>query len=450
MTPEPVEAVALFAFVGTCMGFLLFLYLQLTKKFCFNENQFITQESKVQTTPLIGGRIDDEEGEQDISSNDRKLPISTSTSVSDFSELTPTQPSQKRQSHFSDPEVVESIVSEKTDVKRRSPRTSDLISLAEKGRVGKGNSSGSSETGSSTSSEEEALTQFLLHQKAVERAVRASAELQRLRLLKSASFDGKVRREENFMKSIDDSVKTKSLHPNKILNSRIVSSDRGTGSSEEGGQSSSCDMTCPSRSLSRQTTISSTKGVDGLIREEVHLAQHLLGDSRVTGGTVRGLGIKLGKFEVRYAFDAPTKKLTIRVMKAEEIASRELRGANRVMIKMILLAKKKQKIKTRSKQVVNGAADFSNESYVFNKIPPEDILNSSVRIRLYSTELLKRHHLIGESTLKFSKHKPNQQESRISLVLEPKITVRIIVFVVLLQFPVDIFTLIPHEFIMEI
>ncbi|KAI2801075.1 Protein kinase C conserved region 2 (CalB), partial [Blomia tropicalis] len=227
----------------------------------------------------------------------------------------------------------------------------DLISLAEKGRIGKQTStegSASSETGSA-----EDNTGFILEKK--------SAILRRL---KTASTESK------------ESSTDVAGHKYQMLSNYLDNYESDTQSSN-----------LPD--FSPNTTISEP----------------------VMNGP-----IKCGRLEASFAYDAPSKRLCVTVIQANEIPFGEPRaGVNQVYVQVILLPHKKTKYRTKSKPIF---CPVFNESFTFNRINPEGIMNLGLRFRVYSLCFARKNHLIGESRLLFACMKPQQQETKLWFSLE--------------------------------
>lgn len=246
--------------------------------------------------------------------------------------------------------------------------SSDLISLAEKGRIGKEASTGgscSSESGSADT-EEEALVPFLL-EKAKQKATEAKA-LNQQSLIKSKD------------KKFHSSPKSRSP-------AKAHYSNDGYEKCEPDGNSESSQDT----STKQEGTSQSDPGI-----------------------------IKCGSLQISHAFDAPTKKLTVNVIQAQDLPSKDRGGANQVHVRLILLPHKRQKCKTKGRLCGETGNPQFNETFTFSRINPEDVMNLGIRFRLYSCERIRRELLIGESSLAFACTKPFEQETKLWLTLEPR------------------------------
>lgn len=208
--------------------------------------------------------------------------------------------------------------------KDRKLARNDLMSLAEKGRIGKQTS-----TEGSASSEAGSTEESLVDKKNI------------LRRLKTASSDTEP-------KELTDD------HKYQILNSYLDNYESDTQSSN-----------LPD--FSPNTTIS-----------EPNMASI----------------IKCGRLEVSFAYDAPSKRLCVTVIQGNEIPFKDQRtGVNQVYVKIILLPHKKQKCKTKSKPIF---CPVFNESFTFNRISPDEIMNLGLRFRVYSLGFARKTHLVGK------------------------------------------------------
>lgn len=266
---------------------------------------------------------------------------------------------------------------------------SDPASLAEKGRIGK-TSSGSSESGSADTEEENApFLRLQAKNKALGCVVTdsrpsssGSSETRPMVLMRGQST------ESNPSTNIQKNPSLKQSYENTVFKT----------SQDSDGQASS-----GSRCLSRQTTISSIKGQPS-------------GSASNDGQNV---AIKVGYIEVAHTYDAPTKKLQVTVIGAKDIPSKDRGGFSNVAVRVVLLPYKRQKLKTKTMGVGDGNVQFS-ETFTFTRISPEEVLGLGVRFRLYGCERLRREHLVGEGVLAFSCSKPLQHETRLRISLEPR------------------------------
>ena len=231
-------------------------------------------------------------------------------------------------------------------------KTQDLISLAEKGRIGKQGSSGgscSSEAGSADIEDESQETSNKNNKKPSSKPSRM-IQLQR-------------------SDAIDEETKSNS-------------SNNGYEKSESDGLSSNSQDYSSSQAHS-------------------HLMK------------------KYASIDVKFAYDAPTKKLLITIEKADDVPCKEHRGGtNQIHVRLVLLPHKRQRHKTKMKQ--SGNCVVFNETFTFTRINPKDVINLGIRFRLYGTLFTKKEHIIGEAIIAFACIKPQQQETKLCLTMEPR------------------------------
>ncbi|KAH9497953.1 Protein kinase C conserved region 2 (CalB) [Dermatophagoides farinae] len=136
--------------------------------------------------------------------------------------------------------------------------------------------------------------------------------------------------------------------------------------------------------------------------------------------------IKSGRLEISFAYDAPSKKLYVIVIQGDEIAYKDQQQQQhsnvcQIYVKIILLPHKKQKFRTKSKPIFCPVFD---ETFTFNRINPDEISNLGLRFRVFSVGFTRKTYLIGESRISFACIKPQQQETKLWFTLELPATKR--------------------------
>ncbi|XP_035209293.1 synaptotagmin-14-like isoform X2 [Stegodyphus dumicola] len=126
--------------------------------------------------------------------------------------------------------------------------------------------------------------------------------------------------------------------------------------------------------------------------------------------------VRCGSLEVGFAYDAPLRKMTVHVLQAQDLPDRDRGGSNHVQVRLLLLPHKRQKFKTK---IRTGSKPQFNESFIFNRISPEELNSMGVRFRLNGCERMRREHLIGECMVPFSSIRMDQQIT-LWLTLEPR------------------------------
>lgn len=134
--------------------------------------------------------------------------------------------------------------------------------------------------------------------------------------------------------------------------------------------------------------------------------------------------MKCGCLQISHAYDPPTRKLHVTVIRGRSIPTQEKSGSKFVYVKVVLTPNHKSKQSTKPKPAGIGDPIF-NETFTFNRIDPENILNHGIRYRLYTRERMRRETMLGEGHVFFGHHKPLQQETRIWLTLEPRASINV-------------------------
>ncbi|XP_066957649.1 synaptotagmin-14 isoform X2 [Macrobrachium rosenbergii] len=108
---------------------------------------------------------------------------------------------------------------------------------------------------------------------------------------------------------------------------------------------------------------------------------------------------RCGSVEAGFAYDLPTKTLTVHILQAKDLPSKERGGATNTQVRVLLLPGRKQKHKTRIRP---GDNPQFNEAFVFTKVNPEDVQQLGVRLRLYGCERMRREKMVGEVIMPFA------------------------------------------------
>ncbi|XP_071053339.1 synaptotagmin-16 isoform X2 [Onthophagus taurus] len=108
---------------------------------------------------------------------------------------------------------------------------------------------------------------------------------------------------------------------------------------------------------------------------------------------------KCGHLEIALLYDAPMRKMTVHVLQARDIPSRDRGQPTHTQVRLILLPSKKQKHKTK---IRSGDNPQYMESFLLHRVNPEDVNSMGVRLRLYGCERMRRERLIGEAVVSFA------------------------------------------------
>ncbi|XP_045115854.1 synaptotagmin-14-like isoform X5 [Portunus trituberculatus] len=122
-------------------------------------------------------------------------------------------------------------------------------------------------------------------------------------------------------------------------------------------------------------------------------------ESREDGTVGEALLVRCGTIEAGFAYDLPTRTLTVHILQAKEVPSKERGGAANTQVRVLLLPARKQKHKTRIRP---GETPQFNEAFVFTKINPEEVQQLGVRLRLYGCERMRREKMLGEVIVPFA------------------------------------------------
>ncbi|XP_047104453.1 synaptotagmin-14 [Schistocerca piceifrons] len=125
---------------------------------------------------------------------------------------------------------------------------------------------------------------------------------------------------------------------------------------------------------------------------------------------------KCGHLEVAFAYDAPMRKMTVRVLQARDIPARDRGGPTHSQVRLVMLPSKKQKHKTKIRQ---GENPQFLESFLLHRVNPEDVNSMGVRFRLYGCERMRRERMIGECVVSFASVNL-ELETVLWLALEPR------------------------------
>lgn len=125
---------------------------------------------------------------------------------------------------------------------------------------------------------------------------------------------------------------------------------------------------------------------------------------------------KCGTLEMTFSYDAKRGRMAITVHQAQEIPSVDRGGASHSQVRILLLPTKKQRFKTKVK---SGENPVYQESFIFTKIPQEEVHSMGIRIRLYGVERMRRERMIGESIVGFASLSLDAASTHF-VILEPR------------------------------
>jgi synaptotagmin-14/16 len=353
----PVEATAFLGAVAAFVVLLLVFFLYLNKKWCFyNIGGFPCCDEPLGPKPPrskeLGKAYSYEEPETSSDSEEdvlRRLQLP---------EPVP-GPSKATDSSFYHQQSTHAIL--QSNKSPSSSQGADLISLAEKGKVG---SSSASSSCSTTSGEEEQQKEKALRHR------------------DGRGGNGTVYRKLPLQCSVDTMDEEQQETPPST-----------TEHFSDTMNNQDCIVVLPQEQLFDVTDLQSAFG-----DQESHLIS------------------KCGHVEVAFAYDAPMRKMTVRVLQARDIPARDRGGATHTQVRLVMLPSKRQKHKTKVRQ---GNNPQYMESFLLHRVNPEDVNSMGVRFRLYGCERMRRERMIGECVVSFTSINL-ELETTMWVALEPR------------------------------
>lgn len=146
---------------------------------------------------------------------------------------------------------------------------------------------------------------------------------------------------------------------------------------------------------------------------------------------------RYGSVEISLLYDAPMRKMTVHVIQAKGIPSRDrgqpthtqvnkfklIYSSNQqknhfffLKVRLLMLPSKKQKHKTK---IRTGENPQFIESFLLHRVNPEEVNSMGLRVRVYGCERMRRERLIGESIVSFASI-DLELETNLWLSLEPR------------------------------
>ncbi|KAK3715065.1 hypothetical protein QZH41_012134, partial [Actinostola sp. cb2023] len=103
-----------------------------------------------------------------------------------------------------------------------------------------------------------------------------------------------------------------------------------------------------------------------------------------------------GRIQVSAGYAPTSEKLTINIIRAEDVPTKQRGGASTVQVRIVLLPAKKQRFKTKAKPATN--PNFQ-ETFTFSRVQQSEVHECCLRIRLYGHERIGRDKLLGETNI---------------------------------------------------
>lgn len=138
------------------------------------------------------------------------------------------------------------------------------------------------------------------------------------------------------------------------------------------------------------------------------------------GEAIDGRGDELisnaGRIQVSASYAPTAEKLTVNVIRAEDVPTKQRGGASTVKARIDLLPAKKQHFKTKAKPATN--PNFQ-ETFTFTRVQQSEAHDCSLRIRLYGHERIGRNKLLGESNIPLTEFDLDGEEVTLWRILTP-------------------------------
>ncbi|XP_074146412.1 synaptotagmin-16 isoform X1 [Sminthopsis crassicaudata] len=125
---------------------------------------------------------------------------------------------------------------------------------------------------------------------------------------------------------------------------------------------------------------------------------------------------KCGNLDVIFEYNLFSQKLSVTIIKAQDIPDKDRSGADAWQVHMVLLPRKKQRRKT---SVQRGPTPIFKEKVFFSRVEPEDLGGYAVRFRLYALLKMNREKMMGENLFHLSQL-CQKEKMKVTLVLEPR------------------------------
>ncbi|XP_020891978.1 synaptotagmin-16 isoform X2 [Exaiptasia diaphana] len=103
-----------------------------------------------------------------------------------------------------------------------------------------------------------------------------------------------------------------------------------------------------------------------------------------------------GRIQVSASYAPTSEKLTVNIIRAEDVPTKQRGGASTVQVHIILLPAKKQRFKTKVKPATS--PNFQ-ETFTFTRVQESEVHDCCLRVRLYAHERIGKDKLLGETNI---------------------------------------------------
>ncbi|PIK62309.1 putative synaptotagmin-14 isoform X4 [Apostichopus japonicus] len=145
------------------------------------------------------------------------------------------------------------------------------------------------------------------------------------------------------------------------------------------------------------------RGIEGEVLDDSQLPTDTAESLAISGdGSVAGpeeMGPSVGEVEVAFQYSGENRRMNITIIQCHNLPPKDKGGAGSYRLRLVLNPAKRQRAKTR---IRDGDKPEFKELFRFSRIYPHELVSSSIRIRLYGAERMRKERLIGEGIVKFS------------------------------------------------
>ncbi|XP_076978554.1 synaptotagmin-16 [Tamandua tetradactyla] len=125
---------------------------------------------------------------------------------------------------------------------------------------------------------------------------------------------------------------------------------------------------------------------------------------------------RCGDLDVIFEYRAACQKLTVTIVRAQDLPDKDRSGVNAWQVHTVLLPGKKQRGRT---SIQRGPNPIFKEKVIFTKLESRNVAACAVRFRLYTARKVTRERMMAEKLFYLS-HLCPEGEMKVTLVLEPR------------------------------
>jgi len=118
-----------------------------------------------------------------------------------------------------------------------------------------------------------------------------------------------------------------------------------------------------------------------------------------------------------YVVEGNNGTMAVTIHQGRDIPDKSRGGAPSCQVHVVLLPTKQQRHKTKSQP--SSDPNFE-ETFTFKGVPPQDVNNMGIRLRIYGKESMRRERLIGECIVTFASLNLDNESSSLWITMEPR------------------------------